>query len=265
MSNLRRALSLTLVLFPILLAAAEPQQVLTWPEGTSPVLRFTFGKFRDMGGTVGSQRPFSTEVLAENLSTKPIAQKRFNVYFFDKKQIRIGEAWMEVTDLTLGQPTRFQVSSMMSGTPVSVTIAPVDMHVGITLTVNSNPQGASLKLDGAEQGTTPKLIEVTPGKHILSFSKEGFRAGTFPLEIGPRDVSGGSISYELGSVAYDTIELRDGTILNGDLDSIAGMDVVVRVGGSLERIDRNKVKRILLVQREAPEASSLPQPSQETK
>jgi hypothetical protein len=36
------------------------------------------------------------------------------------------------------------------------------------------------------------------------------------------------------------------------------MDVVVRVGGELQRIDRNKVKWILLVEREAPEPSSLP-------
>jgi len=37
----------------------------------------------------------------------------------------------------------------------------------------------------------------TPGKHALSFSKEGFNSGTFPLESTTDDVSGGSVSYEL--------------------------------------------------------------------
>jgi len=46
--------------------------------------------------------------------------------------------------------------------------------------------------------------------------------------------------------------LRDGSILNGDLVSVAGMEVQVRVGGTIQHIDRNKVKRILLTEREAP-------------
>jgi hypothetical protein len=118
--------------------------------------------------------------------------------------------------------------------------------------VNSTPQGALLKLDGIEQGPTPRLISVGPGKHTLSFSKEGFTVGTFPLEIGPNDVSGGSVSYELGAASFDSIELRDGSVLNGDLVSISGMDVDVRVGGSIQHINRNQVKRIVLTEREAP-------------
>ena len=68
------------------------------------------------------------------------------------------------------------------------------------------------------------------------------------------------MSYELGAAQFDTIELRDGTVLSGDLDSINGMNVVIRVGGVLQQFDRNRVKRILLVERDAPEPSSLPQP-----
>jgi hypothetical protein len=122
----------------------------------------------------------------------------------------------------------------------------------ISLTVNSTPQGALLKLDGVEQGPTPRLISVGSGKHSLSFSKEGFTVGTFPLEIGPNDVSGGSVNFELGAASFDSIELRDGSVLNGDLVSISGMDVDVRVGGSIQHINRNQVKRIVLTEREAP-------------
>jgi hypothetical protein len=79
--------------------------------------------------------------------------------------------------------------------------------------VNSVPQGAVLKVDGTDAGTTPKMVKVGVGKHLLEFTKEGFNAGKFPMEVGPDDVSGGSVSYELGTSAHDTIELRDGSVL----------------------------------------------------
>lgn len=88
------------------------------------------------------------------------------------------------------------------------------------------------------------------GKHLLEFSKEGFNVGKFPLEIGPDDTSGGSVSYELGTSAHDTVELRDGSVLNGDVESLSASEVLVRIGGSVQHFDRNQVKRILLVERE---------------
>ena len=122
----------------------------------------------------------------------------------------------------------------------------------ISVTVNSVPQGAEVKIDGAPAGTTPKIVQVTPGKHVLSFSKEGFNSGTFPLETTPDDVSGGSVSYELGTSAHDTLELRDGSVLSGDVQSMSATEVVVRVGGTDQRISRNQVKRIVLIQRDPP-------------
>ena len=90
------------------------------------------------------------------------------------------------------------------------------------------------------------------GKHTLTFLKEGFTAGNYPLEISPQDVLGGSVSYELGASAFDLIELRDGSLFTGDLVSISGMDVEIRVGGSIQHIDRNKIRRVMLVPRDAP-------------
>ena len=49
-------------------------------------------------------------------------------------------------------------------------------------------------------------------------------------------------------------------MLNGDLVSVSGMDVEVRVGGNLQHIDRNRIKQIMLVQRDAPR-QDLPTPS----
>ena len=123
------------------------------------------------------------------------------------------------------------------------------------VTVNSVPQGAELKVDGVAAGTTPKIVKITPGKHVLQFSKEGFNPGSFPLEMGSNDVSGGSVSYELGTSAHDTLELRDGSVLSGDLVSLTGMDVVIKLGGADQHVDRNQVKRILLVQRQPVSAS----------
>jgi hypothetical protein len=128
----------------------------------------------------------------------------------------------------------------------------------VGMTINSVPQGADLKVDGNEVGTTPKMIQVGVGKHTLNFSKDGFNNGNFPLEIGPDDVSGGSVSFELGTSAYDTVELRDGSVLNGDLVSVSGMDISVRVGGTVQNFNRNQVKRIIFVERDAPALPTLP-------
>ena len=70
--------------------------------------------------------------------------------------------------------------------------------------------------------------------------------------MGPRDVDGGSLSYELGVSALDTVELRDGSVLSGDLTSINGMEVQMRVGGTIRTFDRNQIKRISLTQRQPP-------------
>ena len=260
MRTLRNSHILTLILAIMLpgIVAGQQQPVL-WPDNDHPILRFTFGKFKDMGGSVGSQRPYAIDTIAENLSTKLVGSEHFIVYVFDKKQIRISDGWMDVTNLNPGQSVKFQMTFMASGTPVSLKLASgAEPSKQITLTVNSSPQGALLSVDGHEVGTTPKLIQVGPGKHQLTFSKGGFRTGVFPLEISANDVSGGTVSYELGTSQFDTIEMRDGTVLTGDLDAVRGMEIVVRVGGTLESIDRNKVKRISLVQREPAQPSDLP-------
>jgi hypothetical protein len=238
--------------------AAEPAQVIIWPSSGTPVLQFTFNKFKDLG-SMGSQRTYASDVIAQNLSAKLIQTQRFTVYIFDKKQIRIGEAWMAVENLAPGQSAKFQVTFNASGSPATLSVlAQTDAAKTISMTVNSTPQGANLKVDGKDVGMTPKLINVGAGKHQLVFSKEGFNAGTFPLEIGPNDVSGGSVSYELGASRYDTIILRDGSVLTGDLDSVSGMDVIVRIGGNLQHYNRNQIKQIIMVQRDAPEPSTLP-------
>jgi hypothetical protein len=241
--------------------AAEPVQVVTWPTSGTPVLRFSFNKFKDIG-SMGSLRTFASDITAENLSAKLLPTEKFSVYIFDKKQVRIGEAWMQVDNLGPGQSAKFQITFNASGAPATVSVlALTDIPRKVSLTVNSVPQGADLKVDSIDVGVTPKLISVGIGKHQLAFSKQGFNSGTFPLEIGPDDVSGGSVSYELGASRYDTIVLRDGTVLNGDLNAISGMDVIVRIGGNLQHYNRNQIKQIVMVERDMPESAPLPEPT----
>jgi hypothetical protein len=78
----------------------------------------------------------------------------------------------------------------------------------------------------------------------------GFNAGKFPLEITAHGASGRSVSYELGTAAHDTVELRDGSVVEGDLISINGMQVQLRIGASTQTFDRNQLKRILLSERD---------------
>jgi hypothetical protein len=242
-------------------AKDQPIQVLTWPEQGTPIVRFTFGKFKEVG-SLGSQRTYVTETTAENLWNKRISDANFALYLFDKNKVRIGEAILTVSNVGAGERVKFQTTIASSGPPTSLSVAPryLPKELGplappktVSMTVNTVPQGAVAKLDGVEVGSTPKIVQVAVGKHTLEFSKEGFNPGKFPFEIGPDDASGGSVSFELGTSAHDTIELRDGTVLSGDLVSVSGMEVVIRVGGSEQKVERNQVKRILFVQRQPAE------------
>jgi PEGA domain len=249
-------------LFVVLAAYAKdpPAQMIVWPENGTPIFRFTFGKFKEVG-SLGSERSYVTETTAENLWTKPISNANFSLYLFDKNKVRIAEGNINVSNVAPGETVKFQTTIASSGPPTSLSVVakylpkelgPVAPPRLISITVNTVPQGAVAKLDGAEVGTTPNIVQVSVGKHVLEFSKEGFNPGKFPFEMGPNDASGGSVSFELGTSAHDTIELRDGSVITGDLVSVSGMQIVIKVGGTEQQFNRNQVKRILLVEREAP-------------
>jgi|SRR5208282_2636459 len=245
-------------------AKDQPFQVVVWPEKGDAVVRFTFGKFREIG-SVGSERTYVTDTVAENLWSKRISDASFALYLYDKNKVRIAEANLNVSNVGPGESVKFQTTLASSGPPASLSVvaryvpkelAPLAPPRTVSVTVNTVPQGAVARLDGVEVGTTPKIVQATVGKHLLEFSKEGFNSGKFPFEIGPDDASGGSVSYELGTSAHDTIELRDGSVLTGDLVSVSGMEIVVKVGGNDQRFTRNQVKRIVLVEREGPAAAN---------
>jgi hypothetical protein len=56
----------------------------------------------------------------------------------------------------------------------------------------------------------------------------------------------------LGAAVHDTVELRDGSVLAGDVESVTATEVVVRIAGNMQHLNRNQVKRILFVERDMP-------------
>jgi hypothetical protein len=140
--------------------------VIVWPETGSPVLRFTFGKFREVG-SLGSERSYVTETTAENLWTKPISNAGFSLYLYDKNKVRIAEATVNVSNVAPGEMVKFQTTIASSGPPASLSLVAkyVPKELGpaaparvVSMTVNTVPQGATAKLDGVEIGTTPKIV-----------------------------------------------------------------------------------------------------------
>jgi PEGA domain-containing protein len=242
------------------LAKDPPAQVILWPASGPAVVRLTLGRFKELAST-GGTHTYNIDVIAENVWNKRIAKADFSLYLFDKNKTRIGDGWISITDVPPGATVKFQMTAQSSGTPASMELTPKALPPElqsylppktISVTVNSVPQGADVKIDGIEVGTTPKIVQVTPGKHTLEFTKEGFTPGHFPLEVTSDDVSGGSVSYELGTSAHDTVELRDGSVLTGDVESLSATEVVVRVGGTPQHVNRNQVKRIVFIQRDPP-------------
>jgi hypothetical protein len=137
------------------------------------------------------------------------------------------------------------------GVPVSLKTIP--------MTVISVPAGASLKVDDKDEGLTPAKINVGVGTHQLEMRKEGFAVGTTPLEVAPDEAPGGSITITLGGLTDDTIELRDGSILTAGVISMTLESVVIEVNGKRQTLDRNRIKKIFLVERTVTPIGTAPQ------
>jgi hypothetical protein len=163
------------IVIPYLSGKDVPFQVVSWPESGQPALRFTFSKFKEMGG-MGREHTYVTDTIAENLSDKTIGSATFSLYVFDKNKVRIGEGSIYLTNVNARQTVKFQITLTASGTPSCLTVSPSNPAPSVSVTVNSVPQGALLRVDGKEMGTTPKIVEVSIGKHILEFSEEGFNS-----------------------------------------------------------------------------------------
>jgi hypothetical protein len=160
-------------------AKDTPFQVVAWPDSGQTLLRFTFSKIKEMGG-MGRERTYVTDTMVENLSDKTVGSATFSPYVFDKNKARIGEGYINLSNVAASQTVKFQVTLAASGTPTSLAVSASNASRTVSITVNSVPQGALLKVDGKDMGTTPKIVEVAIGKHSLDFSKGVSTPGNFP-------------------------------------------------------------------------------------
>jgi len=241
-------------------AKEQPAQVIDWPSGENSILRFSIGKIQKIGAFAG-ENSYLIDTAVENRSKKEIPRASFTFYMYDKNKARIGDGSLDFSNLAAGETLKIKVTASTAGTPVSLSVVPSSLPPElqsylplkmVSLTVYSVPSGAKLKADGKEYGMTPIAVNLSVGSHTLEFEKEGYNNGTFPLVINPEQLSGGSVSYELGTSAHDTVELRDGTVLTADVESLDASSITVHIAGNIQKLDRNQVKRILLVPREIP-------------
>jgi len=228
-----------------------------WPETGTPVLRFTLSKISKIGSAAG-QSNYGLDMSVENLSGKKISRATFNFYLFDKNKVRVGQGYIDLSNVRPQETVKMQIMALAVGTPITLTIdasqLPPELAGAappkqVSITVYSVPSGAQVKADGKDVGVTPVAVTLVVGSHKLEFDKQGYNPGTYPLVVTADQVSGGTITYELGSSAHDTIELRDGTVLSGDVESMSATTVEVSVGGQIQSFDRNRVKRIALIER----------------
>ena len=104
-----------------LLAKDNVFQTVSWPESGQTVLRFSFSKFKDVGG-MGKEHTYLTDTIAENVSDKTIGNANFSLYVFDKSNARIGEGYINLANVGPGQTVKFQITLSASGNPVSVAV-----------------------------------------------------------------------------------------------------------------------------------------------
>ncbi len=240
-----------------------------WPSASAPTLKITFGRFREVSSYSG-QHEFTEDVTVENVSSKNIPFASFTVYMLDKEKVRIADTTLEIKDLGPAQQVRVPLQFQASGSPSSVSLVaradangiPTSLKT-IPIKIISVPSGANLKIDGQEVGVTPYSAKLRVGSHTLEFRKEGYSAGSTPINVGPDELPGGSITFELGGLSKDTVELRNGTILLCDVLSMSMTEVVVRVAGQTQTYDRNQVKKLILVERDPVQQPAIAQPTKQ--
>jgi hypothetical protein len=263
---MRRAICCSILPLLLLITATAKDQpvVVNWPDTGTPQIRFTLLKVTKIGGASG-QTNYGLDMSAENLSGKKISRASFSFFLFDKSNVRVGQGYIDLANMRPQETVKMQIMALAVGVPINITIdasqLPPELAGDappkeVSITVYSIPSGAKVKADGKDVGVTPVAVNLRVGSHKLEFDKEGYNTGLYPLVVAANQVSGATITYELGASAHDTIELRDGTVMTGDVQSVSASTVEITLGGQIQSFDRNRVKRISLVERMPPSAEA---------
>jgi hypothetical protein len=230
---------------------------LPWPTADKPILKFNLGKLQQ-SGLYNGQTIFVPDVTVQNLSDQPVPKSVFTVFINDKDGVRIGRGLLRLPEIRAVQTEKAQLQFSTAGVPAGATLL---NGRTVSLRVVSTPTGARLKIDGQDNGMSPKLADFTVGLHTIELSKEGYAPASSPLEVTGDEVPGGSITFELGGLSQDTIQLRDGSTVLGDVISMSMTSVTIRVEGKEQKYDRNQMKKILLVERITTQQAPVTQPA----
>jgi len=239
-----------LLLFAVAYSLADT--VLTWPaDGKDATLRFTIGKLRQVTSNAG-QTDYLGEATAENLGVKAIPSASFYLYLLDKNGKRVGEGYLEVTNLAGGQKAKIPVTAHAMSSYVRMELQPQhlpsDEPMKVKMHISSTPSGATVKLDAQESGVTPQVLPIAPGKHTLEFTKEGYATASTPVEIAANAMPG-SVDIDLNPLSVDTVVLRDGTALLGTVTSVTETAINLNAKGKSTTLSRSRVARIVFGQR----------------
>jgi hypothetical protein len=237
--------------------------VMFWPRQDNAILKLTFSRFRSLA-SYGGKTTLQSDVIVQNLSSKAIPKGSLTVLLLDKNRAEVGSGALIVNNLGAGALAQVPFQCETVGAPVTLSLsarnnegAPTAVKT-IPMTVISVPAGANLKVDDEEEGLTPANVNISVGTHQLTLAKEGFAVATAPLEVAPDEAPGGSITITLGGLSNDSLELRDGSTLTGDVMSMTLEKIVIDVNGQRQTLDRNRVKKIFLVERAETTTPELP-------
>jgi hypothetical protein len=239
--------------------AADAAPGIDWP-GDKPVLHFEIAQFTRTG-SYQNRNVYNIDVVVKNVSSTKISSASFHLYLLDKLKARISDNSIYVNNLPPGEIVKRLVIVQAAGLPSEFAVDPEQLSDElsylapsklIATTIDSIPSGAKLSVDGAAAGTTPVEVKLTVGSHKLSLEKEGFTPGSFPISIRADQVGGGTATFELVGAQHDSVELRDGTMVTGHIQSMDEAEIVMDTPAGVQRYSRGFVKRISLVEKQAP-------------
>jgi hypothetical protein len=224
---------------------------LVWPAEGQPQLKFTIGKLNQIKSYSG-QADYVADVTVANVGAKPVPFASFYVYLLDNKGSRVGEGYIELSNVAAGQQVKVPLTAHAMGNVASMQLQPQHLPSNepkkVPTRITSVPTGAAFKVDGQDRGFTPSTVNLIPGQHTLEFSKEGYAVGSTIVDVAAGTPLG-AVDFQLAGLAQDTVVLRDGTTVNGDVTSVTLTSVVVKVKGRARSFDRNQVAKVLFVER----------------
>jgi hypothetical protein len=202
------------------------------------------------------------DLEVENIGETAFPNTDLTLVFYDKGNAIVGNGSLYLNQrLAPHQKIKQQITFEAVDKPVRVAFAAKDVSLSrdhhavahaVSMTFRSLPEGANIDIDGQKLGVTPKVLRVPEGSHLLVLTKAGYDKSDYPFEVRPDESNGGTVEVEL-PVSSDILEMRDGTTISGDIESITWETLRVASGDKKVDVPRNQVKRIILVQRQVPE------------